>query len=288
MSVTEGSTAAVGVDGLVTVISGTTLTDVLPAFAVGQVAGDLSGNQVRGDDEVVGIEHVHFLGLHAGHGISLTASLFGGADLEVRIGSFHAGATDTHDLDGLMLQVLADIGDHLSGADNAGSSAVALMLDALSAQEVAQTGVIGRTQILDIAVKALLLGDLLEGGALQSQLALGSVAAVVDDHPVQSVVHLLGSNAAGADIIFSGIVVDQFHGSHQAAAVNTVIQPCGGLQELLHGDLLTLIGMLGGIYCIVGINLGTLLGFGAVGLLACEALGVEYAPKSAESVIERI
>jgi phosphopentomutase len=35
-------------------------------------------------------------------------------------------------------------------------------------------------------------------------------------------------------------------------------------------------------------NLGTLLGFGAVGLLACEALGVDYAPKSAESVIERI
>ena len=35
-------------------------------------------------------------------------------------------------------------------------------------------------------------------------------------------------------------------------------------------------------------NLGTLVGFGAVGRLACEALGVDFAPTSSESIINRI
>lgn len=37
-----------------------------------------------------------------------------------------------------------------------------------------------------------------------------------------------------------------------------------------------------------GVNLGTLRGFGAVGRLACEALGIDFIPDDSESVIDRI
>ena len=102
MRVAEGGTAAVGVDGLVAVIGGAAFADVLPAFAVGQVPRDLGGDQMRGDDEVVGVEDVDLFGLDAGDLVDLTDGLLGGADLKVRSSGLAGGAADAEDLDGLV------------------------------------------------------------------------------------------------------------------------------------------------------------------------------------------
>ena len=204
------------------------------------------------DDEVVGEEQIQLFRLYAGELVDLTDCLLSGANFKVGIGGLAGGRADAQDFNGLVLQVPGNLGDHLGGADDAGGSAVALALHALHPQQVAHFGVVGRAHIVHHIVEALFLCDFGKLFALQSQGVLGGVAAVVDGHPVQGVVHLLGSDLPGADIVLSHIVVDQVHGGDEGAGVVAVIQPHGGGQEPIHGHLLPLVGVLGGLHGVVG------------------------------------